>query len=254
MSFSAVAENAYMVTATPKGFPRLYDHRHRWAFIGTVGFACVMVLAAQVFHIEHAAPSLPATTVDLIELPALTAIQPARTEPPAPRPPLVRHETPPPSLVQVAKQALQETAQTIAVAPPKQDVAPMAPQQPVEPPPAPVPRADIKTAATPPVAPQSNARAEGVYQAAARAGIERHKRYPDEALQMNMTGVVTLTYSISREGRLIRVDVEKSSGYALLDRAALDAVRRTRFESMPEDAWMGLKEQTFRTRIEFSIH
>lgn len=252
MSFSAVAENAYMVTATLKGFPRLYDHRHRWAFIGTVGFACAMGLSAQVFQIEHAASSLPATTVDLIELPAPAAIQPARTEPPPPRPPLVRHETPPPSPVQVTKQALQETAQTIAIAPPKQDVAPMAPQQP-EPPPAPVPHAEIKMAATPPAAPQSNARAEGVYQAAARAGIERQKRYPDEALQMNMTGVVTLIYSISREGRLIRVDVEKSSGHALLDRAALDAVRRTRFESMPDDAWVGMKEQTFRTRIEFSI-
>lgn len=242
-----------MVSATPMGFPRLYDHRHSWALIGTIGFAFVVGLAAQVFHMDHPAASPPATTVDLIELPAQTFIPRARTEPPPPPPPVVRHE-PPPSPVQVAKQALRETAQTIAVATPKQDAAPIAPRQPVEPPAAPAPQVDIKTAAAPLVAPQSNAKAEGVYQAAARAGIERQKRYPEEALQMNMTGVVALIYSISREGRLIRADVEKSSGYALLDRAALDAVRRTRFESMPDDAWAGLKEQTFRTRIEFSIH
>lgn len=254
MSFSTGVGSAHMVTATPLGFPRLYDHRHRWAFLGTVGFACVMGLAAQLFQIDRATPPLAATTVDLIELPAQTAIAQERTDPPPPRPPLVRHEITPPSPVQVAKHVLQETAQTIAVAAPKQDAAPIAPQQPAEPPPAPAPPATVKPTAAPPVAPQSNAGAEGAYQAAARTGIERQKRYPEEALQMNMTGVVTLIYSISREGRLIRVDVEKSSGYALLDRAALDAVRRTRFESMPDDAWVGLKEQVFRTRIEFSIH
>ncbi|HWR78322.1 MAG TPA: energy transducer TonB [Thiobacillus sp.] len=104
-----------------------------------------------------------------------------------------------------------------------------------------------------PQTPRSNPAAEGGYQARARALIERNKSYPEEAMQMGMTGSVVVAYVIDRDGRLVRAEIERPSGYSLLDHAALRAVRRTRFEPIPEDAWVALKEQIFRTRIDFNL-
>jgi protein TonB len=124
------------------------------------------------------------------------------------------------------------------------EVPPPAPKPVVQPPPQPAPVVQ---------APRSNPVAEGAYQAKARSVIERNKHYPDDALQMGMTGNVVIVYVIDRDGRLVRAEIERSSGHSLLDQAALRAVRRSRFEAMPEDAWVGLKEQIFRTRIDFNL-
>lgn len=70
---------------------------------------------------------------------------------------------------------------------------------------------------------------------------------------MGMTGSVVIVYVIGRDGRLVRAEIEKSSGHSLLDQAALQAVRRARFGPMPEDAWVALMEQVFRTRIVFNL-
>ena len=118
------------------------------------------------------------------------------------------------------------------------------PQTPVATPPVPV---------TMPQTPRSNPAAEGGYQARARALIERNKNYPEEALQMSMTGSVVIAYVIDRDGRLVRAEIDRSSGHSLLDQAALRAVRRARFEPMPADAWIALTEQVFRTRIDFNL-
>lgn len=125
------------------------------------------------------------------------------------------------------------------------------PQTPVVTPP--VPMATPPVPVTMPQTPRSNPAAEGGYQARARALIDRNKNYPEDALQMSMTGSVVVAYVIDRGGRLIRAEVDRSSGHSLLDQAALRAVRRTRFEPIPEDAWVALKEQVFRTRIEFNL-
>ncbi|HKY90500.1 MAG TPA: energy transducer TonB [Nevskiaceae bacterium] len=53
--------------------------------------------------------------------------------------------------------------------------------------------------------------------------------YPSTSKRLQEQGRVLLRVLVSREGRALSVDIEKSSGYERLDRAALDAVRRWKF-------------------------
>jgi TonB family protein len=152
---------------------------------------------------------------------------PPKPQAPQPTPPV----TPAP--------ALAEPAPALPVQP-QQPVKTAEPPKPVEPP-------------APPPQPLSNPAAESGYQARARAEIDKQKRYPDEAQQLGMTGAAVVSYTIARDGRLLRAEVAQSSGFKLLDQAALQAVQRTRFEAMPADVWAGAREQSFRTRIAFTL-
>ena len=54
-------------------------------------------------------------------------------------------------------------------------------------------------------------------------------RYPDAARKVGEQGTVTLRVMVTREGLPARVEVERSSGSAHLDNAALEAVKAWRF-------------------------
>lgn len=62
------------------------------------------------------------------------------------------------------------------------------------------------------------------------ASIERNKRFPRGT---RASGRVGLRITLSHDGRLQAVSVTRSSGHAALDRAAVEAVRRTRFPAAP---------------------
>jgi len=73
-----------------------------------------------------------------------------------------------------------------------------------------------------------------------RARIERRKQYPAGA--DGAVGTVTLALVVGRDGRLLSMDVSRSSGNAALDRAALKAVERAgRFPAAPK----GLTESSY---------
>ncbi|WP_163371708.1 energy transducer TonB [Endozoicomonas acroporae] len=55
-------------------------------------------------------------------------------------------------------------------------------------------------------------------------------RYPKLAQRRNQQGVVMLDVIVDERGRPITIDVLESSGYPLLDRAAIDAVKRWSFK------------------------
>jgi len=55
-------------------------------------------------------------------------------------------------------------------------------------------------------------------------------RYPEIARARGWEGVVLLNVSVAADGRAETVDIARSSGHAVLDEAALDAVRRWRFD------------------------
>jgi periplasmic protein TonB len=55
-------------------------------------------------------------------------------------------------------------------------------------------------------------------------------RYPEAARANGWEGVVMLSVSVAADGRAESVSIGKSSGHSLLDAAAVDAVRRWRFE------------------------
>ena len=55
-------------------------------------------------------------------------------------------------------------------------------------------------------------------------------RYPQEALRMGAGGIVRITVTVAADGSVERQSLAQSSGNRHLDRAALEAVRRWRFQ------------------------
>jgi protein TonB len=218
----------------------LYERRDLIALVVASLIVASMTYAMNTISMQRAMPQPSPVVVSLVELPIPPPPEPepepveppprAQPQPPVPQPPVPQIETVPP---------LPTPAPAPVV-----EVPPPVPKPMVQPFPQPAPAAPVQ---------RSNPAAEGAYQAKARSMVERNKNYPDDALQMGMTGSVVLVYVIDRDGRLVRAEIERSSGHSLLDQAALRAVRRARFEPMPEDAWIGLREQIFRTRIDFNL-
>lgn len=56
--------------------------------------------------------------------------------------------------------------------------------------------------------------------------IQKFKQYPDEARRQSMTGETLVRIRIDRQGNIKYWALENSTGYALLDRAAIDMVKR----------------------------
>ena len=60
-------------------------------------------------------------------------------------------------------------------------------------------------------------------------------RYPQEALRRNAGGTVRVKVTVAADGSVDRLDVAESSGNRYLDRAAMEAVRRWRFQPAVRD-------------------
>ena len=104
-----------------------------------------------------------------------------------------------------------------------------------------------------PVQRASNGVAEGEFAQDVRSRIERKKIYPDTARDLGMSGEVEVTYELDRAGNLLRAEVTSSSGFKLLDQAALKAVKAAVYKRFPDDAWIGASSKVFRTKLVFSI-
>jgi protein TonB len=66
-------------------------------------------------------------------------------------------------------------------------------------------------------------------------GNPPHPRYPAAAQRRGQTGKVVIRVVISADGGVVKAVIEKSSGHALLDDAALEAVRKARFKPYTEN-------------------
>ncbi|HCA27391.1 MAG TPA: hypothetical protein DEP05_07115 [Betaproteobacteria bacterium] len=115
-----------------------------------------------------------------------------------------------------------------------------------------VPPALARTPAAP-SARASNPSLEARYIHAVRLQIERRKRYPALARELDVGGRVGIAYTIDRSGRLIAAAVVKSSGSDILDKAALRAVRTALFPPMPKGAWRGSPHKQFKTTLIYSL-
>ena len=70
-----------------------------------------------------------------------------------------------------------------------------------------------------------------------RKMIEAKKRYPLTARKSMIEGRVGVKMTILRNGQLERTEIVESSGHSILDRAALESVRRSApFPPLPKDA------------------
>ncbi len=58
--------------------------------------------------------------------------------------------------------------------------------------------------------------------------IEKHKKYPRKARKLGYEGKVTLEMNISPDGSIYNINIGKSSGYEMLDNAAIEATKKFR--------------------------
>ena len=100
---------------------------------------------------------------------------------------------------------------------------------------------------------QRDAAAEGRFAQDVRTQIERKKIYPSTARELGMSGAVEVVYVLDRMGKLLKADIALTSGFPMLDQAALRAVRSADFAALPADAWVGERQKEFRTKLVFSI-
>jgi len=131
-----------------------------------------------------------------------------------------RHRPPPP------KQPLPRTRT-------EPDPAPkVATSVPVDPSPGSEPAADASPVPSP--ASRNLLEIEREYTGALLAAIERHKRYPLRARRRGEQGVVTVLFTLQRDGTISEVRVGAGSSSSSLDRAASGAVTALgRFEPIP---------------------
>jgi protein TonB len=112
-------------------------------------------------------------------------------------------------------------------------------------PPAPVttapPRPHTATAA------ETNEWHKGIF-----ARIQRHKDYPASARARGEKGVVQVAFAIDRQGRVISSNVAHASGFATLDRAAMETIQKAQpFPPPPAD--LPGDEFKFTVPVAFSI-
>lgn len=188
-----------------------------------------------------------AVQVRLVTLPKdapKPVVHPPRPQPSPPRQPVMPHPQPHPR-PQAVPVRVPAPAAAVAVA-----AVPVSTPGPVAAAPAPAPAAAAGNEAP---APGEDFAGEAGFARAVRERIEEQKMYPAAARQRDMQGVVELRYVIDRKGRLLAAEVVTSSGYELLDRAALRAVRSASFGAMADTFWPGEDRKEFRTRVVFKL-
>jgi protein TonB len=197
--------------------------------------AAGLYLASRHVMFDSAGPQQPTVMIDLAPLPVPA---PPASAPPEPvvqpqTKPQVEPEPPPPPPVELPKPEPTPAPRPAVALPVKPPPKPK--PRPVEHPPAeaqplPLPAAPpiaappAPPAAAPPAANASAVRAS--WQTLVAAQLERNKRYPRLAQEQRQEGVVTLRFAIDRQGRVLSVQIDKASGFSLLDEEVLALVQR----------------------------
>ncbi|MFG3447254.1 energy transducer TonB [Stenotrophomonas sp. NPDC047960] len=168
-------------------------------------------------------PPPPADRTQLVLLP-----------PRAPEVPLEDIVAPTPSVAATLQRQKPEPPRDLPKTPTRETarwvIPPPAPPQPMPDSPAPL-QHQASVAASPPSPPLPPGPSETMpgrdsWEARVMARLERFRRYPHAARARRHEGIVQVRVSLARDGQLLSVAVEQSSGYAMLDQAALETFRR----------------------------
>lgn len=215
--------------------------REAVAQVGTVLAGLVIFVLTQTLAMSHEVPvvekSITISLLDPPPEPKKIIEPPAKVEPPKPKKQIVQQ----PKVVTPIVAAPSVVKSEVVV--------PVVPVTPVVPAPIPEPKPEPQ-----PVQRISNSAAEGAFAQDVRTRIERKKIYPDTARNLGMTGEVEVQYELDRTGKLLGAEIVASSGFKLLDKAAISAVKSASYKAFPEDAWLGIKSKFFRTKLVFSIN
>ncbi|MBA4353511.1 MAG: hypothetical protein C0409_02345 [Novosphingobium sp.] len=209
------------------------SERRRWSI--AAGVALGVHAGVAVLALAWVAPAdLPVPEpVVLVELPeeasAATTAVAAAAAPPQSRPePVVQQAiTPPPVEAPVVRAPLP--AQALAL-PARMAMPPAAAPQAVSAPAAtPVAVAPIGRGAGTSTLPGTDVRArqqEVDYFSLVSAHLNRRKVYPAEAKKARQQGVVTVRFTVDRNGSVTAAAIKQSSGHTVLDQATLDLLQR----------------------------
>jgi protein TonB len=110
-----------------------------------------------------------------------------------------------------------------------------APQEAKAPPPVEAPPAEK------PVGPKQGvsskpSEAQITWEKAVALHLNKHKRYPGEAAEKKEEGIPIVRFSVDRSGKVIATSLQKSCGFALLDKEAIEMLNRASpFPKMPSD-------------------
>lgn len=217
-----------------------------------------VVLAAVLNHLSQAAPAKPPEPAPvMLSFPVLPTptpiapppvtpppVPPAPVQPPPPPPvpqpapipqpappppeikPVVKHEPPPKPPKVAHKEAHKKEPKVVhKIIPVHAEPIPAAPP---EPRPMPAPPAPAPT----PTAPAVSAQVSTAFEAQVRSAVQSALVYPAAARMMQLSGRTKVAF-IYQDGQTSGLRVVQSSGSALLDNAALAAVRAARY---PEPA------------------
>ncbi len=160
----------------------------------------------QLVMLPPRAPEQPLEEIVAPTPSAAASAEKQKPEPPRPLPPSppranANWVVPPPAPPQTVLQALAPQQQEASIA-----AAPLTPPLPPGP-----------SAATP---------GKDSWEGRVMAKLERHRRYPNAARARREQGVVHVRVSLARDGSVLSLALEQTSGSALLDQAALDTFRR----------------------------
>ena len=211
--------------------------------------AGVVAAAAMMLADRHPGPPYVHPVPPRMEI-ALAVAQPELP----PTPPQARPATPPPPVAAAAPPEVHAPSPLPALRPPRHHVTRAAAHI-IEDTPTPrVPvRQDTARAPAPPQQSLQDPSADALYTSMVHATIERHKRNPDSAAyrMMRPSGVVTLTFVLSRAGTASDIQVSGSAGSAMLDQQALLIVGDGGFPPMPASAFARAQTHLFRVAITF---
>jgi protein TonB len=199
----------------------------RWLLAAAVILAVHAAIVVALLWHRSAAPVpelVPAIAVSLAPVQSAAPEVHEQEDLPA-GPEMQQADAPPP---EPPKQEEQTVEQHVPPPPPAQNPDAVLPKE--EPKPIETPKEEVQPPAPETTAPPKNEHVGQFTQAASNAynalivgHLDRYKRYPAGA---HAVGKTTLRFTLDRDGKVIDVEIAKSSGNTVLDQEALAIVRR----------------------------
>lgn len=209
--------------------------RRHWGAAGGIALAGHLAIGAVVVAWVRPMPPPVPEPVVLVELPSEAATAPADTVQQAVERPQQSAYVPPqplPPSVDIAPVRAPLPENPVAVPPspqplPVQQVGPAPTAGPAVVNPVSVASAGAGTGASPTPGSDPKARQqEANYFALVSAHLNRRKTYPAEARKSRQQGVVTVRFTVDRNGNVSGASIKRGSGHEILDRATLDLLTR----------------------------
>lgn len=196
--------------------------KSRWGtgLIFAVALHVVPVAVAVYWKVSSPQPVLfdePSIAVEMVEFQAPP--EPPSEQPEGPKQvEAAASKARPKPVERIITQTLPTDVEPIPAPPPVPEVSPTVDSTPA-------PQTTAPAAKPAPPAPSASS-APQTWQTRLMSHLEKHKRYPSDARSRRQQGVVWVSFTMDREGRVLSSRITKGSGYAALDREALSMLKR----------------------------